>query len=899
MSQNLTNLNHIDINNFQEVVDIINQLDSEGKLTTPVIPYLTETHQDGLWHNIDNSETLTSLPSSIYCLDVETICDTRVLVMASCWDLINQKWWVWVSTKGTNPRLSFTGKNVIIAHRSSFELGFIRESYTLDCQIRFLDTHVMACCRYHPGKVNLYRSQPYLPMFRGSNDLSLKELSLKLTGRELNKDVVEVFITATNDDWRLPHIEINKYNLKAFIKHHKLSKSDLSLEDYVKFINPTQLPSDCNIFTSKRDLSQKKSWWITPTMSEMVNYNLEDVAATVGVFNSMWGWYRAEPYEYIAGLYHRSIPLIPLASDWFDKIAEIEVEFESRVGEMVKLVDVLEEDYLKLVENSSYKIQDNFDWGTWGKTCKDKDKVGKYKWLGETGLSSKKLMRLCRLSWQNRPMFVVADSKLDKEGNAVIKKDGTDSQLLRWYTCDKQTDPEGKSDWLYSVSNTINSQVLDNPTSTDKDLKDIVTVFSIKFLSYWESGELTSESEEGQKIAKIYSTISFWNSFRDRILNQAPTYRVDGYNSICLRPLVNGTLTNRAIDSIGLVMSKASENKVGSEIGGHICAPEGWTFVFADFDSIQACITAIYSAISTARDNGVSHLPINVLNNDYSKAVLLGTKEDETTVAWLLAKQSNISYSHGKNLQFAMLFGAGRDKLAAMAGSFEIADKVIKTFKGSRKYGKWEGGIASGYFNFSKELADGLNFRRGKFRQKDIIETSFLGRQLSNILKPSHRGSELGGTSQNAVTQAVDVDCLCYLVDGIITQASKEGIQVRYSTSEHDCLYMMSKVEDSRRLAEIFQIVHKQLFTEFLKEVHIDINSYPEKNLYFSAVDINTRKTKGTGDKGKTVSNIDGYDYELSATIDGLYDEEGVILSDLDNWDTSKNLIKKMKKKLI
>lgn len=83
MSQNLTNLNHIDINNFQEVVDIINQLDSEGKLTTPVIPYLTETHQDGLWHNIDNSETLTSLPSSIYCLDVETICDTRVLVMAS------------------------------------------------------------------------------------------------------------------------------------------------------------------------------------------------------------------------------------------------------------------------------------------------------------------------------------------------------------------------------------------------------------------------------------------------------------------------------------------------------------------------------------------------------------------------------------------------------------------------------------------------------------------------------------------------------------------------------------------------------------------------------------------------------------------------------------------------
>ncbi len=872
----------IDINNFKEVIDLVNSVN----LNPPRVPSYTPP-ADSRWHNPVTGEVREEMPSGLYCLDVETIKDNKNLVMASVWDLINEEWWCWLSKPGTNQLLSFIGKCVLICHRSTFELGYIRQSYSLDCQIRFLDTFAQACCKYHPAKVNLYRQMPYLPMFRGSNDLSLAELSLKLCGRHIDKEAVEVFKDAKDESWRESKVIIHKDVEKQLLKGWKKLGGIGSFEADLIVNCPTGKidsldPTWQTWLTSKSSREAKWIWRQTPTLSELMTYNMTDVSATVGVFANMWSWYKEQPIEYISGLYHRSVPFLPLANNWFDKIGEIESEYSKRVGEMVSLVEQIEQEYLEVVGKNDW---DYFDWGKWSNTKKDKSLVGQYKWFGSTGLSSKKLMRLARLSWNGRPMLVIEQPKRDEEGNVIGKKDGEASKTQVWHTVSK------KGSWLESVIACEDLQPLDNPTNTSGEFKDIVTVFSKTFLPFWESGVLTSESSAAKSIAKLYASISFWNSFRDRIINKAPIYNTGEYYAMCLRSQVNATVTNRAVCNIGLVMSKVDEKKVGTEIGGHICTPKGYKFVFADFDSIQAVITALYAAVGTAKELGIAKKPIDALNNEYSRAVLLGTKIDKTTLAYLIAAQAGISYDHGKNCQYAMLFGAGMMKLALMLGSEKLAKEVISYFKGTlnKSTGKWEGGIASCYFNFSQELAKGLTMYNGTFYYQDELETTFLHRPLSNILRPSHRGKDFGGTAQNAVTQAVDVDCLCYISDAIINQCNDEGIYIRYATSVHDALYLIAKDEDCERVAEIFQECHERMYRKLLATLNIDVSTFPHHLLRYSGVDINSRYTKHAGEKGVTYSNQEGYDYSITASF--IQDDDESVMIEED-YVSSKALVK-------
>jgi hypothetical protein len=625
------------------------------------------------------------------------------------------------------------------------------------------------------------------------------------------------------------------------------------------------------------------------------------------------------PYEHIAGLYHRSIPLLPLANDWFEKVNTIEEEFSNRVCRMVELVNKVEQEYLEVVGENDWDL---LDWGKWGNGSKDKTKVGKYKWLNTTGLSSKKLMRLSRLFYLGRPMFVLADSRVNKEGEVVVKINGEDSQVQVWHTCEY----DGVS-WLSSVKAGKDIQRLDNPTNTTGDYKDIVTVFSKSFLPHWSKKQITTESSYAQEIANTYATISFWNSFRDRVHNKMMVFNNGEHLSLCLRPQVAGAVSGRAIDNIGLVLSTPQLNKVGSELGGYFCCPDGYKFVFADFDSIQAVIIALYAAIAEAKELGIANKPINCLNNPFSTSVLVGEKRTKSTLAWLLAKQINPNwetewvlpeieddesldsykkrretkekeidkcYSLGKTVQYAMLFGAGLSKLIILCGSETVATNVIKYFKGefNKAEKKYVGGIASGYFNYCRELATGTTFLGGKFYKVDNIESSFLGRELPNILKPSNRGKDLSMTAMNVVTQAIDVDCLNYVTNGIITQCSQEGIFLRYSTSVHDALYTIAKDEDVERVREIFQEQHIKMYEALLSKFNIDISTFPKSGLRYSGVDVNSRWTKHEGDLGKTLSNQDGYDYEVTASF--LYPEEsGVVFP--DDFVSTKSIIKTAK----
>jgi hypothetical protein len=886
---------HVQHHEFETVVDFMNTLEP----VIPRVPIFTPPAVSK-WIDTQSGEIIDSLPGSVYCLDVETIKNTKIVVMASAWDMINLKWFAWLSIPGNNDRLSFTGKNIIIAHRSTFELGFIVESYSLDCQIRFFCTHVQATQKWHPAQISMYRAMPYLSLFRESNDMSLAELSLKLCGRPMDKSAVDVFITAEDETWRTSKWEINK-EFKSILKKNGLEGYEREwLEEHcpngVVDENCTEYFNE--LLTSKKRKDAKWVHRITPTLEELLHYNYNDVSCTVGVFWSQWSWYQELPFDYIAGVYERSIPLLPLASDWFSKIGDIEREYSKRVSQMVGLVEAIEQEYTDLVGEFP---GDEFDWKVWGKTVKDKSKIGQPKWRGETGLSSKKLMRISRLLWKGRPMVIKAVEKRTKDGDIVTLKSGETSQFLQWYTVDTV------GTWAESVRAWQGARALDNPTNTTAEPKDIVTVFSKTFLKYWKSGELTSESEYAQQVAEIYASVSFWGSFRERATQKIPimhtTTKHGDYLAACLRPLVTGTVTNRAIDPIGLVISKAKETKVGSEIGGHFCAPDGWTFVFADFDSIQAIISALFAAIGYAKRMGLKGA-IDILNNDYSKAVILGNKADKTSLAWLIAKEGGLgetqeAYEQAKNCSYAMIFGAGAAKLGIMIGNETIAKQIIAYFKGTlnKRTGLWEGGIASDYFNYCSELSKGLFKSGDRYAYLSDIHTSFLKRPLSNVLKPTNRGKDLTGTAFNAGVQAIDVDGLCFVTRRVLRQCAREGILCRHSTTVHDALYVLCQIEDAPRVAEIFQEVHLEMYQKMFLAMGLDINSAPEHLLHYDGVDVNPRWTKTTGDLGKTYSNPDGYDYSVTATTSD--DEwEGSIVIEPEDFVSSATL-KKLARSLL
>lgn len=938
-------INHIEINNFQEVITLINS----ANLFTPPIPSYTPK-QDSKWYNAMTGESSSSLHSSLWCVDFETIENTKILVMGAAFDILNQEWWVMISQPGTNPRVKTEGKHIIIAHRSTFELGFYQDSYNLDCQLRFLDTHTMAAQKYHPAQVGLYRSQPWLPMFKESCDLSLAELSHKLCNRPMDKGDVEVFIDATEDNdlrknrykddewcWREPIQKISKNCKSVFSRtlklQSKIEDSQYKTETWEELmfkICPDGFmesikPEDLEILDkpSKKFLATKKLFWTTPIIDQLCIYNQTDVSCTMGIFTSMWEWYQDLPYEHIAGLYHRSVPFLPLTSDWFKKVKSIDNIYQERMAKMVNLVGKIEQEYLGLGQHD----WDLLDWGTWGNGCKDKTKIGKVKWVGTTGLSSKKLMRIARLFWDGKPLYVKQEGRLDKEGERVIKIDGEDSQMMAWYTCD----PHEKG-WLEAVKLKQGEKRMDNPTNTSDNMKDIVTVFSKTFIPFWNNGKLTSESIYAKEIAETYASISFWNSFRDRVFNKMMISSNGDFLSLVLRTLVSGAISGRAIDNIGLVLSSPQKNKVGSELGGHFCCPDGYKFVFADFDSIQAVIIALYAAIAHRKYYDFTNRNlIDPLNNEFSRSVLVGEKKTKSTLAWLLAKRINPNwetdwkipaklesetveqykkrcddigkseYALGKTVQYAMLFGAGIGKLIVLCGSESVARSVVSYFKGdfSKETKRYEGGIASGYFNYCKELAQGITNQNGRFRERQQLETSFLRRQLPLILKPSVRGKDLAMTAMNVVTQSIDVDCLNYVTNGIISQCVEEGIQIRYSTTVHDSLYLITRDEDTKRVKEIFQEQHYKMYMALLEEFYIDPDLFPKTGLHYSGVDINSRWTKSEGDLGKTISNLDGYDYLTTASFNKegaefIYgDTTGAVFA--DDYQSSSSLIKYFK----
>jgi hypothetical protein len=832
------------------------------------------------WINLQDGSYLDALPGGFYCIDAETTHGNTVVPMASAYDLVNKIWWVYYSPDSQPRRLKVSGNILGIAHRATFEHSLFEANYSVkgktDYTIRWLDTHTMASVFYHPAQITLCRSLPHLPLFRESNDLSLKGLAKHLLGLELDKDIVDVFIKASDDSWRDSSFQIHKAWQSTIYKSTAKSlgvkkATDTEVKAYCQAVYPTGLldsfvnlsatllplgleEAEATLLT-KAQSSAPYVWQMTPALEELFTYNLTDVATTVAIFTKLWPTYHKLPYHFTAGYYHRSAPFVPLADQWFEQISVIESQYLEISAQITHAALATQREYQPV-------SKDGFDISL--------NKKGQPRWLAQpVTVSSKRLSQTAKLRWNGQVLFTLP------VGTGRYKKDGTETLRQQW--CLATIDGQSIS-WAEAVEEAIRTEqysVFDNPNNTDKKPKDIGCFVTKAFQKYWESGVLTSDSVPYQGLISQFCKISYWQSFRKRLLTQLPIVMNGNQFAAVPRTTLAGTVTGRSICPIMLTMSKPDKNILGSEMYNFIKAPKGYKFVTADLDSIQNIGAAIIAALATAYYGGLDLENVDVLNNEFSRITITGTKEDRTTVPWLLAKAMGLDtdkgYALGKNALYAMLFGAGLDKLALMMKSHDLAKKTLEYFKGTRGYdGKFHGGIASDYFNLLAELANGLFFRNGETYQLGTPKTLFTGRPFPNVLKPSVRGKDLTGTANNAVLQTLDVDCLGFMVTRITEIARERNIPAHFCQAVHDMKQFVVPEVYAEELASVFQEAHREMYTSLLTGLSIDLNSLPEANYQYSGVEITDRWVKSLKDTGKTMSYGGFIDLDANPTDDEM-----------------------------
>lgn len=767
-----------------------------------IVPDLPKSSpkETGKWmkYREDGSWVAAVLPVSIYCLDVETVCLNQYLALASAFDMVNQTWWAWLTTEGEDELLPFPKGCICVAHRSAFENSFTTNGYDLETSIEWLCTHTMANLLLHPTDVNLFRAVQYscglyngwAPFMKGGADPSLAGLYLHFTRKVMDKSDVDIFIKGDRNDFR---------------------------EDLDRYFQ----------------------------------YNFNDVRSTVLIFWRMWEDYMKYNPIFVTGLLVRSNPLFTLSKGFKASIQSLEDTYQERMRIVAEQVQNIQQNHFSLGDQG----WDGLDWSV--------NKKGKTRWLDDKLTPGKKVFAsIAQLRWQNKPLKLLSVQdgqkfqKIEKKKtrnwvccDLKSRKLKVKPHTIRWteeIIVDKfverwhQLEIEDGESYEMACQQMV-GVYFDNPNNTGKTPKHIVSWFTKTFLIFWENDTLTSDTEGVKELVNELVSLSFWKQIRKRLLNLRVRV-IRGIDMVCPLTVVCGTVTGRAIDPVWLVLAKFEKGKLGSDLLSKVEATEKHALVYADFDSCQTLIAALISdsyAHWVEMGTGLG----KVLSSDFSIAALTGNKKDETTLPYVLAKKAGVSYAHGKNCLYAMLFFVGLSKMTAMTGSVEVATSIDNTFRGKRKpYSQqYDGtGMAHNYYQSVQLLADGYAIKNGEWiPQKDNqMFSSFLGRSLPQTLRLGIREKHAQLTACNAQIQSVDQDMLNYAACWIDEEASLRGIKTRYCSTAHDAIVFQTLLSCAPELAEIYQRVHKDLMGDFLDNLGLDHDTFPDVCWNYSSVDI-------------------------------------------------------------
>ncbi|KAG8668762.1 DNA-directed DNA polymerase gamma mip1 [Fusarium poae] len=367
------------------------------------------------------------------------------------------------------------------------------------------------------------------------------------------------------------------------------------------------------------------------------------------------------------------------------------------------------------------------------------------------------------------------------------------------------------------------------------------------YLSYFESGMLSSEYAYAKEALEMNASCSYWISARDRIKSQMVVYdkdlrvlnrtrgrrKLNNPGFILPQIIPMGTITRRAVENTWLTASNAKKNRVGSELKAMVKAPKGYCFVGADVDSEELWIASLIGDATFKLHGG----------NAVGFMTLEGTKSAGTDLHSRTASILGITRNNAKVFNYGRIYGAGLKFAATLLRQFnpnlseketmETASRLYANTKGTKTNRKvlykrlfWRGGTESFVFNKLEEFAE-----------QDKARTPVLGAGITEALMGRYisKGGYL--TSRiNWAIQSSGVDYLHLLVVSMDYLIRRFNIDARVAITVHDEIRYLVKDQDKYRTALALQVAN--IWTRAMFSQQVGINDLPQSCAYFSAIDI-------------------------------------------------------------
>jgi DNA polymerase gamma 1 len=735
-------------------------------------------------------------------------------------------------------------ERVIVGHNVGFDRARILEEYDLQ-QTRnsFLDTMSL-----HVAVNGMCSQQRPTWMKHKKN----RELRDKISKESNNIELVELLnngaFTAEEEELWVERSSIN--SLRDVAKFHLDVSIDKELRNAFGELN--------------RD-------GVVEKLDELLTYCAADVAITHRVYQIVFpNFLRVCPHPVsFAALRHLSSVILPVDKSWDAYLANAEATY-------LQLSDAIQERLIALTDKA-LEIKD------------DAEKWSNDPWLGQLDWSGQEI-KMVKGKKKNDPPRPAARQK--KPGMPQRYKDlfpkndapmaisvrtriaplllrlSWDGHPLVWsdkhgFTFrvprdeakkynDRQLAPCDFTDETVAALKEDRDHVYFKLPHKDGPTARCVTPMAKGYLSYFESGTLSSEYAYAKEALEMNASCSYWISARDRIKSQLVVYQ-DTLPSAAEKPtqpepkagdaptggfilpqiIPMGTITRRAVENTWLTASNAKKNRVGSELKAMVRAPPGHVFVGADVDSEELWIASVVGDATFKIHGG----------NAIGFMTLEGTKAAGTDLHSRTASILGITRNDAKVFNYGRIYGAGLKFAAQLLRQFNpnlseketlvIASKLYATTKGNKTNRKalykrpfWRGGTESFVFNKLEEFAE-----------QERPRTPVLGAGITEALEG--RFVSKGGylTSRiNWAIQSSGVDYLHLLIVSMDYLTRRFNLAARLAITVHDEIRYLVEDHDKYRAAMALQVAN--IWTRAMFAQQVGIHDLPQSCAFFSAVDI-------------------------------------------------------------
>ncbi|CAJ0587208.1 unnamed protein product, partial [Mesorhabditis spiculigera] len=201
-----------------------------------------------------------------------------------------------------------------------------------------------------------------------------------------------------------------------------------------------------------------------------------------------------------------------------------------------------------------------------------------------------------------------------------------------------------------------------------------------------------------QKALQTVHTTHFWGNYKKRYKDEIQVWNDDAWEAGkmpegALAPGIRpaGTVSRRAVHNLWVTLTNvksAAEDRIGTHLKSMVQAPLGYCFVGADVDSQEQWLAALFGDASDAAGLDVSERRAG--RTPFSNMALAGQRSDNSDLHSVVAKDLGIPRDTAKVLNYARLYGAGKEnakgtlRQSGIDGerADELATVLLETTKG-------------------------------------------------------------------------------------------------------------------------------------------------------------------------------------------------------------------------